>query len=92
MVVISRRLKKEKLHDVKLINQVHDSVILDAPPKDVERACELVYNVFNELPKLIENYFGFEFNVPLTGECAYGDNWNSLTKWEPQQHKGVLHV
>jgi len=83
MVVVARRLIKEKLYDVKIINQVHDSIILDAPKKDVYKTCALVYNVFNELPKLIENFFGFEFNVPLTGECDYGDNWNSLTKWKP---------
>jgi DNA polymerase I-like protein with 3'-5' exonuclease and polymerase domains len=84
MVVIHRRLIKEGLYDyVKIINQVHDSIILDSPTEYIDKACRLVYDVFNELPKLISNYFGFEYNVPMTGECKYGDNWNSMVKWKP---------
>jgi DNA polymerase I-like protein with 3'-5' exonuclease and polymerase domains len=85
MVVISRRIQKEGLsNEVKLINQVHDSIILDLPKKYLDTVAKICYNTFQELPKLITQYFGFEFNVPLTGEIKYGElNWNELTKWEP---------
>ena len=82
MVVATRRIAKAGLVDTKLINQVHDSLIFDAPRKDVEQVCEIVINTFEDLPKLIESYFGFEFNIPMTGEAKYGDDWNNLTKWK----------
>lgn len=82
MVVIHRRLKKEGLHDVKMINQVHDSIIFDAPKKDVDKTCEICITVFRELPKLIESYFGFKYNVPMDGEAKFGNNWNELVKWK----------
>lgn len=83
MVVISRRLQREGLSDiVKLINQVHDSIILDAPEEYVDAAAKICYNTFNDLPKLVTQYFGFEYNVPMTGEVKYGHNWNEMTKWK----------
>lgn len=84
MIVVNQRLKREGLYDVKIINQVHDSIILDTPDKYVDRVCSLVYNVFKEIPQLVERCFGFEYNIPMSGECKYGQNWNSLVKWTPQ--------
>lgn len=82
MVVIYRRLLKEGLHDVKMINQVHDSIIFDSPPEHINHVCSLVSNVFIELPILIERFFGFPYNVNMKGECKFGDNWNTMEKWK----------
>ena len=81
MVVATRRLTKAGLVDTKLINQVHDSLIFDAPRKDVEQVCEIVINTFEDLPKLIESYFGFEFNVPMTGSAKIGETWDDVKDW-----------
>lgn len=82
MVVISRRLQKEKLYDVKMINQVHDSIIFDAPKRDIDKTCEITLGVFKELPQLIKRYFGFTYNVDMKGEAKYGLNWNEMVKWK----------
>lgn len=83
MIVAYRRLQKEELYDVKIINQVHDSIILDAPKKDVDKACSIVIQVFRDIPKLVEAYFGFNYNVPMDGDAKYGNNWNEMVKWKP---------
>jgi DNA polymerase I-like protein with 3'-5' exonuclease and polymerase domains len=82
MVVIHRRLIKEGLTDVKMINQVHDSIIFDSPSKDVDKTCAIAIGVFKELPILIEKYFGFPVNVPFSGEAKIGNDWNNMTKWK----------
>jgi len=82
MVVIYRRLKREGLLDkgVKLINQVHDSIILDAPNKYIDITGELCYNVFNSIPELVSKYFNYEWVVPMDGEIKVGNNWSDMTK------------
>lgn len=65
----------------KFIGTVHDSNLFDCIDESVARqTAEIVINTFRELPILIEKFFGFSFNVPLTGEAKIGPNWGEMKK------------
>lgn len=79
MMIIRKRIRDEEL-DAKMICQVHDSVVLDVHKNFVDRASEILHNVFGELPKLIKQYWGYDWVVPMTGEIEVGKNYKELTK------------
>ena len=82
MLVIFRRLRDREYftQGVKLINQVHDSLILDMPEKLIEEVAQICINVFREIPKLVYNYWGYEWVTPMNGECKFGTNWSEMEK------------
>ncbi len=65
MVNLNNALKREKMK-TKLILQVHDELILDAPENEKEKAAEI-------LKFEMEN--AVELKVPLRVEVAIGHNW-----------------
>ena len=82
MLVIYRRLRSAGMFEkgVKLINQVHDSIILDAPNKYVDFCGDLVINVFRSIPELASRYFDYEWVVPMDGEIKVGNDWAKMSK------------
>jgi DNA polymerase-1 len=90
--VIIRRGMKKKGCKSKMILTVHDSLVFDAAHNEVEWLCKLCTKVTNNLPNYIQNYFGFEWNVPLDGECEVGPNYGALKevdyKWYIERSKG----
>lgn len=68
--------------DVKLINQVHDSIVLDAPEKYVPDICETILQAFDDIPKLVKKHYNYDWVVPMAGEATYGNDWSSKTKYE----------
>ena len=65
MIQVYERLKKE-CPEAKLIMQVHDELIIEAPEKDAEKVTALLKNT-------MEN--ACELSVPLTVEVACGKTW-----------------
>ena len=65
MIQVFERLKEE-CPEAKLIMQVHDELIIEAPEKDAEKVSEL-------LKSTMEN--ACELSVPLTVEVACGKTW-----------------
>lgn len=77
--------KRWKKTDIKgrLINTVHDSIVIDCPSKEVDRWVELTNNVFNDLPGNINKlYPDANFNLPIKVEIAVGNNQKDLTEVE----------
>ena len=58
-----------------LVNSVHDSVVIDVHPEEVEKVSSLIAGMNHELKELIDNKFGINFNVPLLLEAKIGVNW-----------------
>lgn len=79
MVVIARKLKDFK---TLLIGQVHDSLVMDVPEEEVNAVARISIETFEDLPRLIEQTWGFKFTVPLTGEVEVGTNYGQLSKYE----------
>jgi len=73
----NRLLDKE---GVKLINTVHDSIILDFDSKvwDNNSIVKIVNDCFNDVPKNFEKLFGKTFNLPMRVECEIGPTWGNM--------------
>jgi DNA polymerase-1 len=65
MINVSNKLKENNLK-TKLILQVHDELILEAPLDEVEVSSSILKNEMENAVKL---------NVPLTVEVNTGKNW-----------------
>jgi DNA polymerase-1 len=58
-----------------IVNSVHDSVVIDIHPKEVQQVLYLIKQLNSNLTNIIEKQFRIEFNVPLLLEAKIGDNW-----------------
>ncbi|MCJ7839755.1 DNA polymerase I [Lederbergia sp. NSJ-179] len=65
MIEMAERLKKEKLR-TRLLLQVHDELIFEAPKDEIEQLKEIV-------PEVMEH--ALELSVPLKVEYSYGPTW-----------------
>ena len=65
MINVAKRLVNEKLES-KMILQIHDELLFDAVPEEVERLETIVKEEMENVIKL---------SVPLTVECNHGKNW-----------------
>lgn len=65
MIDLDQRLKEEGLQ-ARILLQVHDELILEAPREELERLKQIV-------PETMENTV--ELSVPLRADSAYGESW-----------------
>ncbi|MGN0988931.1 MAG: DNA polymerase, partial [Eubacteriales bacterium] len=65
MIKVSKRLEKENMTS-RLILQIHDELILEAPENEAEKAAEI-------LREEMEN--AYTFDVPLVTEVHTGKTW-----------------
>ena len=65
MVEIARRFKEEGIRS-KMIMQVHDEVVIDTIPAELERVCALVREAMESVASL---------KVPLVADVNSGKNW-----------------
>jgi hypothetical protein len=68
------------------MGQVHDSVIYDTKPHEVERLAKLSITAFEDLPEIISDYFGVNFNLPMTGCAEWGPSYGTVTN--KLEHEG----
>jgi len=66
MIDVARELKNYK---AELLLQVHDELVLEVPPEELESVAAM-------LREKMEN--AFKLSVPLTVECKYGPNWYDM--------------
>lgn len=76
-VAAYNRIKRAGLKG-KLISTVHDSIVADCPENEVQDFAVIFDRVFRDLPKLVTQAYGVEFNVPMLGECSVGPNMLEL--------------
>ena len=65
MIRVANALKNEKL-ETKIIMQVHDELLFEAPESEVEAASALIKREMESAATL---------DVPLTVEIGVGDDW-----------------
>jgi len=77
-VSLSNRLKG--MEKIKLINTVHDSIIVDFDSKvcDNISIVKIVDQCFTDIPLNFKKLFGVEFNLPMRVECQVGPNWGNM--------------
>ena len=65
MINVDKRIKAEGLQS-RMILQIHDELLFDSIPSEVETLKKIVLEEMENVTKL---------SVPLTVECNYGNNW-----------------
>ena len=65
MINVARRLDAEGLES-RMVLQIHDELLFDSVPDEVERLKQIV-------TEEMENVIGL--SIPLTVECNHGNNW-----------------
>ncbi len=65
MISVDRRLAAEGLQS-RMVLQIHDELVFDAVPSEVETLKKIVTEEMENVVKL---------SIPLTVECNYGNNW-----------------
>jgi DNA polymerase I-like protein with 3'-5' exonuclease and polymerase domains len=78
---IDYRLRQEPLRCMSTdwMGQVHDSCLFDTIPQDVKWVAMTCINVFEDLPLIIKDTWGLDFNLPMTGEATWGPNYGDQT-------------
>jgi len=54
---------------------VHDSIVLDVHPAEINFALNVIQDTNKNLKSLIDIQWGIDFNVPLLLEAKIGPNW-----------------
>jgi len=72
---------KGKFTDAKLVNTVHDSIIIDCDDKHTDELSQMMLDVFEDVPKNFQKLFGVEFNLPMKAEVQIGYNWKDMEVW-----------
>ena len=65
MVNVDRRIKSEGLQS-RMILQIHDELLFDSIPSEVDHLKKIVLEEMENVTEL---------SVPLTVECNHGNNW-----------------
>jgi len=76
-VSLLKRIQKAQLTSL-LVSTVHDSVLIDAPEKEVDKVCEIVYSVFRDVPRNFEKIFSIPFDMSLNVEIKTGPTWGNM--------------
>lgn len=71
MVELRKRFRSSGIKS-SIVLQVHDSVVIDAYPEEVNKICVMYEEMCKELPKLCKEYWGWDVDVPLGGDCEVG--------------------
>ena len=72
---------KGKFKDAKLVNTVHDSIIIDCDDRHTDELSQMMLDVFEDVPKNFQKLFGVEFNLPMKAEVQIGNNWKDMEVW-----------
>ncbi|MDE5618749.1 MAG: DNA polymerase I [Clostridia bacterium] len=65
MIAVDKRLRQDG-YKAKMIMQVHDELIIDTPPDEVERVCKMLKECMENVVKT---------DVKLVADVGAGDNW-----------------
>lgn len=71
---------KEKGLRSKVVLQVHDSMVIDTFYDEIETISRLARKIFQSLPELCKQYWGWDICVPLDGDVEIGPNYGDLNK------------
>lgn len=81
IVRVSLRTRLKGLEGIKIINTVHDSIMIDTKSSvvDMDNLKTIVDECFTNAPSNFEKLFGVEFNLPMRQETQTGKTWGSMS-------------
>ena len=74
-LILTHIAKKLEVLQSKVVNSVHDSIVIDVHPDEIDTVISLVRNINDTMKVLIEQQFAISLNVPLLLEAKIGNNW-----------------
>lgn len=82
-ISLRNRLKSSGLYQkgVYLCNSVHDSLVVDSPRSCVDESCEMMHNVFRDIPANFKKLYNYDMVLPFPCETKIGMNLLEMTKY-----------
>ena len=62
-----------------IVNTVHDSIVIDIHPSEVEDVIKIIKYTNANLKTIIDSRWNIDLNVPLLLEAKLGNNWLDTT-------------
>mgnify|MGYP001162856350 FL=1 len=68
---------ESKIKDLQscIVNTVHDSIVIDIHPDEIQDVIRKIKEVNASLKKIVDSQFSIDFNVPLLLDLKIGNNW-----------------
>jgi len=74
-LILIRIYKALDKHRSCVVNTVHDSIVIDVHPNEVDIVLDIIRDTNKKMSTLINSTFDIDFNLPLLLEAKIGDNW-----------------
>tara|TARA_B100000963_G_scaffold133529_1_gene116191 strand:+ start:15 stop:2789 length:2775 start_codon:yes stop_codon:yes gene_type:complete len=74
MIRLNKKLSEKKNNETKMLLQIHDELIFEAPKEDVKRISKVIIEEMSSVAKSDQH----SFSIPLTVDLNTGDNWGML--------------
>ena len=74
MIRLDRRLAEQKNQKIKMLLQIHDELIFEAPKSESKRISKIIAEEMSGVAKSDQH----SFSIPLTVDLNTGDNWGTL--------------
>jgi len=74
MIRLGKRLNEQKNKKIKMLLQIHDELIFEAPKEEVKKISKIIIDEMSS----VTNSDQHSFSIPLTVDLNIGDNWGAL--------------
>tara|TARA_Y100001970_G_scaffold150598_1_gene184630 strand:+ start:6394 stop:9168 length:2775 start_codon:yes stop_codon:yes gene_type:complete len=74
MIRLDKRLAEQKNQEIKMLLQIHDELIFEAPKSEAKRISKIIVEEMSGVAKSDQH----SFSIPLTVDLNTGDNWGTL--------------
>ena len=74
LLLIERMMRQANLNSL-IVNTVHDSIVIDVHPDEVDLVIQLIKDAGNSIEAEIKNWWDIDMNVPMELDSKIGDNW-----------------
>jgi DNA polymerase I-like protein with 3'-5' exonuclease and polymerase domains/Pyruvate/2-oxoacid:ferredoxin oxidoreductase delta subunit len=82
LVQIAYRFKQASLLSL-IINEIHDSIVVDVYPGELDLVTNILWEVCNDVHNIIFERYGVKLVVPYACEVKYGPNMLEMKQWHP---------
>lgn len=90
IVLVREKLKELNMESICFLT-VHDSLVLDCKPEEVDQVAFIVKTIMENLPIefLFMEYEGERIRFPIGADVEIGWNYNDLVDYEPELFKEI---
>ena len=74
MIRLEKKLNEQKNQNTKMLLQIHDELIFEAPKEEAKRISKLIIDEMSSVTKSDHH----SFSIPLTVDLNTGNNWGEL--------------